>query len=63
MNSKHYRSNPKSKQFKRQKVFKGVKGPPITWEFVEKEKEPVPLTTWQKVCMVQGITDMEYKIK
>ena len=49
MNSKHYRSNPKSKQFKRQKVFKGVKGPPITWEFVEKEKEPVPLTTWQKV--------------
>ena len=49
MNSKHYRSKPKSKQFKRQKVFKGVKGPPIMWEFVEKEKEPIPLTIWQKI--------------
>ena len=39
----------KTKQFERQKVFKGVKGPPITWEFVEEEKEPVPLTPRQKV--------------
>ena len=36
-----------TKQFKRQKVFKGVKGPPITWEFVEKEPEPVRLTRLQ----------------
>ena len=24
-------------------------GGKLTWEFVEKEKEPVPLTTWQKI--------------
>ena len=49
MNSKHYRSKPKTKQFTRQKVFKGVKGPPIEWEFVEKEKEPEPLSRWQRI--------------
>ena len=49
MNSKHYRSKPKSQQFERKKVFKGVKGPPITWEFVEKEAEVKKLTVWQRL--------------
>ena len=39
----------KSQQFERKKVFKGVKGPPIKWEFVDKEEEPKVLTTWQRV--------------
>jgi len=49
MNSKHYRSKPKSQQFERKKVFKGVKGPPIKWEFVDKEEEVRAMTTWQRV--------------
>ena len=49
MNSRHYRRSPKTKQFERQKVFKGVKGPPIKWEFVDKEEELMPLTRWQKI--------------
>ena len=32
-----------TKAFERKKVFKGVKGPPITWEFSDEEKEPEPL--------------------
>ncbi len=48
MNSRHYKRKPKTKQFERKKVFKGVTGSPITWEFVDKEEEPKPLTRWQK---------------
>jgi hypothetical protein len=36
-----------TKSFERKKIFKGVKGPPIKWEFVEKEPEPVRLTRLQ----------------
>lgn len=39
----------KSQQFERKKVFKGVKGPPIKWEFVEKEAEVKKLTAWQRL--------------
>jgi len=49
MNSRHYRNKPKTKQFERKKIFKGVKGPPIKWEFVDKEEELMPLTRWQKI--------------
>ena len=49
MNSRHYQRKPKTKQFERKKVFKGVTGAPITWEFVDKEEEPKALTTWQRV--------------
>ena len=37
------------KAFERKKVFKGVKGPPIMWEFSDEEIEPEPITRWQKV--------------
>ena len=49
MNSRHYQKKPKTKQFERQKVFKGIKGPPITWEFVDKEEESKPATRWQSI--------------
>tara|TARA_B100000745_G_scaffold163969_1_gene107283 strand:+ start:385 stop:573 length:189 start_codon:yes stop_codon:yes gene_type:complete len=49
MNSQHYRKKPKTKQFERKKIFKGVTGAPITWEFVDKEEEPKPLTSWGKI--------------
>ena len=49
MNSRHYKPKPKTKQFERQKVFKGVKGPRIIWGFVEEEPEPVQLSRWQSV--------------
>ena len=49
MNSRHYRNKSNTKQFTRKKVFKGVKGPPITWEFVDKEEEPAPLSRWQRI--------------
>ena len=49
MNSRHYQRKPKTKQFERKKVFKGVTGAPITWEFVDKEEEPKALTAWQRV--------------
>ena len=39
----------KSQQFERKQDLKGVKGPPIKWEFVEKEEEQKALTTWQRV--------------
>ena len=52
MNSRHYKTKSKSQQFERKKVFKGIKkGPPIIWEFVEKEKEPAPMTKWQILKM------------
>lgn len=49
MNSGHHKRKPKTKQFERQKVFKGVKGPPITWEFVDEEQELEPSTRWKKI--------------
>ena len=52
MNSRHYQKKPKTKQFERKKVFKGINDPPsrIKWEFIEEEEEePMPLTRWQKV--------------
>tara|TARA_Y100000310_G_scaffold108914_1_gene107286 strand:+ start:304 stop:492 length:189 start_codon:yes stop_codon:yes gene_type:complete len=49
MNSSHYRGKPKTKQFERKKIFKGVKGPAIKWEFVDEEAELIPLTRWQKI--------------
>ena len=51
MNSRHYQKKPKTKQFERKKVFKGINDPPsrIKWEFVEKEEEPKSLTKWEKV--------------
>ena len=49
MNSRHFQKKPKTKQFERQKVFKGVKGPPIKWEFTDEEIELEPSTRWQKV--------------
>ncbi len=48
MNSQHYRKKPKTKQFERKKIFKGVAGAPITWEFVDKEEEAKPLTRLEK---------------
>ena len=41
-------SKPKTKQFERKKIFKGIAGAPITWEFVEEEKEPKSLTRLEK---------------
>ena len=38
-----------TKAFERKKVFKGGKGPPITWEFTDEEKEPDRLSRWQRV--------------
>ena len=51
MNSRHYKRKPKTKQFERKKVFKGINDPPsrIKWEFVEKEDEPKSLSKWEKV--------------
>ena len=52
MNSKHYRKKPKTQQFERRKVFKGINDPPspIKWEFIEEEEEGVKLLTkWEKV--------------
>ena len=37
------------KAFERKKVIKGLKGPPITWEFVDEVIEPEPSTRWQKI--------------
>ena len=51
MNSRHYQRKPKTKQFERKKVFKGVNDPPsrIKWEFIEEEEEePIQLTRLQK---------------
>ena len=39
MNSSHYKRKPKTKQFERKKVFKGVAGAPIKWEWVDEEEE------------------------
>ena len=50
MNSQHYQKKPKTKQFERKKIFKGVNDPPsrIKWEFIEEEEEPIQLTRLQK---------------
>ena len=49
MNTRHYKRKPKTKQFERKKVFKGVAGAPIKWEWVDKEEQPRLLTKWEKV--------------
>ena len=49
MNSSHYKRKPKTKQFERKKVFKGVTGAPIKWEWVDEKEEVRPLTKWGKV--------------
>ena len=49
MNSRHYKRKPKTKQFERKKVFKGVAGAPIKWEWVDEKEEVRPLTKWGKV--------------
>ena len=51
MNSRHYQRKPKTKQFERKKVFKGVNDPPsrIKWEFIEEEEEePKSLSKLEK---------------
>ena len=51
MNSRHYKRKPKTKQFERKKVFKGINDSPsrIKWEFVEKEEEePKSLSKLEK---------------
>ena len=51
MNSGHYRKKPKTKQFERKKIFKGVNDPPspIKWEFIEEEEEePKQLSKLEK---------------